>query len=138
MSHNIQDNSRIIQHRFFFPKFKRLAKRFVDRVVMMLLRRFCSSSRSLLQRVRFFSYNRQVADVLAAPVGSDVTASGWITSVRAQKRVAFLTINDGSSPVPLQVVCSPDDVSRYGAGVRSFFIDFSVYLWVQVYQLQGS
>lgn len=43
--------------------------------------------------------------------GSEVTVSGWVRSIRKQKAVAFVTVNDGSSVNSMQVV-APRDLVR--------------------------
>ena len=82
------------------------------RLRSLAARAFSIQSRSLAHR-------SQVFDAIVSPAGTNVTVSGWVASVRAQKRVAFLTINDGSSAVPLQVVCGPNDVAKYS--FQTFF-----------------
>jgi len=51
-----------------------------------------------------------------------IQATGWIRSLRRQKNVAFLQLNDGSSPRDLQVVLGSDQVEGLdliaGTGVK--------------------
>ncbi|XP_072466826.1 asparaginyl-tRNA synthetase isoform X2 [Notamacropus eugenii] len=50
-----------------------------------------------------------VRDALASrsPRGQNVTVQGWVRSVRSQKEVLFLHVNDGSSLEHLQIVADP-------------------------------
>jgi asparaginyl-tRNA synthetase len=41
-------------------------------------------------------------------VGKQVEVKGWVRTVRAQKTVAFLEVNDGSSVGGLQVILNTD------------------------------
>lgn len=53
------------------------------------------------------SATKRVADIAAAGASDDgatVTVQGWVRSVRQQKAVSFLTLNDGSTAHNLQVV----------------------------------
>jgi hypothetical protein len=43
----------------------------------------------------------------ADPAPAAVDAHGWVRSVRAQKRVAFVALADGSCAGGLQAVCDP-------------------------------
>ncbi len=57
---------------------------------------------------------------LEAPL-EEVAAEGWLRTARKGKGVAFLELNDGSSPASLQVVADPEldnyeDVARLGVG----------------------
>ena len=38
---------------------------------------------------------------------ASTTVKGWVASVRAQKHVAFVAVQDGSRVTPVQVVCGP-------------------------------
>ena len=40
-------------------------------------------------------------------VGETVVANGWVRSVRRQKKVVFITLDDGSCMKELQVVADP-------------------------------
>ena len=40
-------------------------------------------------------------------VGESVKVSGWVRTLRKQKKIAFIEINDGSSVKSMQVVLSP-------------------------------
>lgn len=42
----------------------------------------------------------------------EITVTGWVRSVRAQKRVAFAQINDGSCFKSLQAVLTPEEATR--------------------------
>ncbi|OQR89461.1 asparaginyl-tRNA synthetase [Achlya hypogyna] len=46
-----------------------------------------------------------VKELLASTPGHDASVCGWVKSVRRQKNVSFITLNDGSSFRSLQVVC---------------------------------
>lgn len=53
-----------------------------------------------------------IKELLARPTSQEVvTVNGWIRSLRAQKRVAFVQINDGSCFSSLQAVMSPEEAS---------------------------
>jgi asparaginyl-tRNA synthetase len=45
-----------------------------------------------------------------------VEVKGWVRTIRAQKNVAFLSINDGSQVEPLQVVCKPESIKNISNG----------------------
>lgn len=47
------------------------------------------------------------------PLDSFISASGWVKSIRKQKRVAFAEINDGSSEDNLQIVLDPREAAKY-------------------------
>lgn len=58
----------------------------------------------------------KLADILGDGrcIGSDrVTVTGFVRSIRKQKRVAFAAIADGSSYEPLQAVLRPDQAKEY-------------------------
>ncbi|EQC29959.1 asparaginyl-tRNA synthetase [Saprolegnia diclina VS20] len=58
-----------------------------------------------------------VKDLLATAPGADASVSGWVKSVRRQKNVSFITLNDGSSFQSLQVVCDGgDDLAKVTVG----------------------
>ncbi len=48
--------------------------------------------------------NQYIRDLLRQPAGEAVTARGWVKTRRDSKNVHFIQLNDGSSPVDLQVV----------------------------------
>ncbi|XP_053160659.1 probable asparagine--tRNA ligase, mitochondrial isoform X2 [Hemicordylus capensis] len=55
------------------------------------------------------------------PTGGDVRVQGWVHSVRSQKQILFLHVNDGSSLESLQVVADPGLESReltFGSSVE--------------------
>ncbi|MCS6823465.1 MAG: asparagine--tRNA ligase [Cytophagaceae bacterium] len=45
---------------------------------------------------------------LSQPIGTDVKICGWVRTVRSNKNVSFININDGSCVENMQVVLSPD------------------------------
>jgi aspartyl/asparaginyl-tRNA synthetase len=52
---------------------------------------------------------RHLADVLNdANAAEDVTVTGFVQTVRKQKKIAFVALSDGSSLEPLQAVLHPD------------------------------
>ena len=62
-----------------------------------------------------------VRDLLRAAPGTAVTARGWVKTRRDGKNVHFIQLNDGSSPVDLQVVLDegvvpPEVVARITTG----------------------
>jgi asparaginyl-tRNA synthetase len=70
----------------------------------MLLRRFAStcSARLLSPNIRQLLANDNPNDAIG------VTITGFVKSLRRQKRVAFAAISDGSSPDGLQAVLEPE------------------------------
>lgn len=48
----------------------------------------------------------------------DVVIDGWVRSVRAMKKRAFVTLGDGSSLAPLQAVISGGDLEGYASTHR--------------------
>jgi asparaginyl-tRNA synthetase len=68
----------------------------------------------------------------------DVNVSGWVRSVRKQKRIAFIQMYDGSSAKDLQVVVNPELLPALGVGASinvtgkvsfvSFFFRFFSFL----------
>ncbi|TPX72844.1 asparagine---tRNA ligase [Spizellomyces sp. 'palustris'] len=52
--------------------------------------------------------NDTIVDILKKPVNSTATANGWVRSVRLQKNLAFVEINDGSTGRGLQAVLKPE------------------------------
>jgi len=48
----------------------------------------------------------------SSPESPSTRVAGWIKSVRKQKRIAFLEVNDGSSKENLQVVACPSVVEK--------------------------
>ncbi len=60
-----------------------------------------------------YETGRDVADILHnGKDGETVSATGWVRSVRKQKRVAFAAISDGSTVDSLQAVMSPEDAAK--------------------------
>ncbi|KAG8453199.1 hypothetical protein GDO86_004861 [Hymenochirus boettgeri] len=55
-----------------------------------------------------------VREALAKTEGSsiNITIQGWVRSVRSQKEVLFLHINDGTSTENLQIVAEPNLKTR--------------------------
>lgn len=55
-----------------------------------------------------------VKDLLAENVNSEAPSrlSGWVRSVRNQKRVSFAQINDGSCCKDLQAILAPEQASQ--------------------------
>eukprot|EP01138_Halocafeteria_seosinensis_P002374 gb/GECG01002431.1/.p1 GENE.gb/GECG01002431.1/~~gb/GECG01002431.1/.p1 ORF type:complete len:552 (+),score=47.31 gb/GECG01002431.1/:1-1656(+) len=51
--------------------------------------------------------NFTIVNLPSAIDGTKVTIQGWVRSVRIQKKVAFMTVNDGSCHKNLQVVAEP-------------------------------
>lgn len=54
----------------------------------------------------------------------NVVVDGWVRSVRAMKKRAFITLGDGSSLAPLQAVIPGGDLQGYGffsSPDRSYF-----------------
>lgn len=76
-------------------------------VIEMLFRRFASiTSRRLQPTIR--QLLTQDPDPQTA-----LFVTGYIKSVRKQKRVAFAAVNDGSCPEGLQAVLNPDDAHAF-------------------------
>lgn len=70
---------------------------------------------ALLERLSFTRRLQwtPVFDLLRDQKEDTVAVRGWARSVRAQKNVGFIALDDGSSPGLLQVVCSPADAQKY-------------------------
>nr|POF15274.1 asparagine--trna ligase, mitochondrial [Quercus suber] len=77
-------------------------------------RRSFASSRALQRRINVAELLQQTGNV------EEVELSGWIRSVRKQKRVAFAVLGDGSTTKPLQAVLKPELAAEIstGAAVR--------------------
>src|SRR5437763_12764170 len=65
--------------------------------------------------------DQYIRSLLKRSPGEHVTAGGWVTTRRDSKNVHFVQLNDGSSPVDLQVVLeagvvSPDVVASITTG----------------------
>ena len=54
-----------------------------------------------------------VKQLLASAPQNDINVSGWIKSIRQQKRVAFAELTDGSTSDSLQVVLDPQDAASF-------------------------
>jgi asparaginyl-tRNA synthetase len=55
-------------------------------------------------KIRELAQNRSI-------VGTSQTVRGWLRTIRLQKNVAFLQVNDGSTLAGLQVIADPNDPS---------------------------
>ena len=77
-------------------------------------------SRLLGWRASSSAANKTIADVLNGalrPAETQVlTVSGFVRSIRKQKRVAFASVSDGSCLEPLQAVLYPSQTEKYAAG----------------------
>ena len=80
-------------------------------MIEMLFRRFVSTSRRLPPTIRQLLVQEPDSRTL-------LSVTGHVKSVRKQKRVAFVAVNDGSCPEGLQAVLSPDDAHAF---VMPFF-----------------
>lgn len=86
-------------------------------------------SLELLNR-RGFSYSgllssqRSVANILEHGAdGENISVTGWVRSVRKQKRIAFVAVSDGSTIDSLQAVLKPEDAAQYvSSRIRRKFI----------------
>lgn len=56
---------------------------------------------------------RSLLDESGAALGSTVTVNGWVRSIRRQKAIAFITVNDGSSVNSIQVVAPREVAQEY-------------------------
>ena len=76
-------------------------------MIEMLFRRFASTTPRRLQPTigQLLTRDHDPQAVLSV--------TGYIKSVRKQKRVAFAAVNDGSCPEGLQAVLSPDDAHAF-------------------------
>lgn len=62
------------------------------------------------------SRKARLADILGQdrPIEVDpVTVTGFVRSIRKQKRIAFAAIGDGTSSEPLQAVLRPEQAAKY-------------------------
>lgn len=68
------------------------------------------SDSSARQWTQHQTIQQVVAGHAAKPAGSNaaITVKGWVRSVRSQKQVAFVDLNDGSAFWNLQVVMPPE------------------------------
>lgn len=73
----------------------------------MFLRRFASTARQLPPTIHQLLSRETLHD------STSVTVTGFVKSVRRQKRVAFAAVNDGSSPDGLQAVFDPETARPY-------------------------
>lgn len=59
-------------------------------------------------------YGFSVADIIQHGGNAErVSVTGWVRSVRKQKRVAFAAVGDGSTIDSLQAVLKPEDAAEY-------------------------
>uniref|UniRef100_UPI00398E8470 asparaginyl-tRNA synthetase isoform X2 n=1 Tax=Pristiophorus japonicus TaxID=55135 RepID=UPI00398E8470 len=72
----------------------------------------------------------QIGDALSGAAGEEenVRVQGWVRSVRAQKEITFLHINDGSSLQSLQIVAHP------GLDIRNITFGSAVEIWGKLVQ----
>ncbi|OXB60351.1 hypothetical protein ASZ78_013500 [Callipepla squamata] len=81
-----------------------------------------SSSSSLPRELRVPAVRLRVREALRArEAAGEVKVQGWVRSVRSQKEILFLHINDGSSLESLQVVADPSLQNRdltFGSAVE--------------------
>lgn len=75
----------------------------LERAIEMLFRNFASNTSRRLQPTIHQLLTRELDPQTILSV------TGFIKSVRKQKRVAFVAVNDGSCPEGLQAVLSPED-----------------------------
>uniref|UniRef100_A0A7S2MHU0 asparagine--tRNA ligase n=1 Tax=Octactis speculum TaxID=3111310 RepID=A0A7S2MHU0_9STRA len=72
----------------------------------------------------------RVREILNAPedeiVGKDVTIKGWVRTLRAQKTLAFIEVNDGSSRFGLQAVCEASNLENFDEVVKELSTGASV------------
>lgn len=78
---------------------------------------------------------RRVKTVDAAPSEGDVSIKGWVRTVRKQKTLAFVEVNDGSSLSGIQCVLSFDEIDEASKGGKfnyyyTFLIPFMVCLLI--------
>ncbi|KAJ8403787.1 hypothetical protein AAFF_G00346550 [Aldrovandia affinis] len=71
------------------------------------------TSRGIVTTCRYYSQKSskklRVREALSSQdIGAHVRVQGWVRSVRSQKEVLFLHVNDGSSSQSLQVVARPE------------------------------
>lgn len=75
-----------------------------------------------IQRLNVSASKNEVDSILASAShvnhGSKVRVQGWVKSVRSQKNVTFINLNDGSSQAGIQIIANPDavDVSALSTG----------------------
>ncbi|KAF7356591.1 Asparaginyl-tRNA synthetase [Mycena venus] len=73
------------------------------------LRRVFGGGRSISTAANRFRLPPTIRQILSSPdVDQKVEVTGWVKSIRKQKRVAFGVLSDGSSPVGLQTVFRED------------------------------
>ncbi|CAG9762401.1 unnamed protein product [Ceutorhynchus assimilis] len=71
----------------------------------------------LLISHRNYSYSRSIIDIIkTGQIGETISVQGWIKSLRKQKEVTFIDINDGSTPTNLQIVLTQKSDSKISVG----------------------
>jgi hypothetical protein len=73
--------------------------------VLALPSNYMSGPQKLLSRRNLTQLGGTIRQVLASkPNDETIHVSGWVKSVRLQKRIAFAMIHDGTTPKALQVI----------------------------------
>ena len=67
----------------------------------------------------------RIKKIFEEKVAKEVTVYGWVRTNRAQSQFGFLTINDGSTILNLQVVYEPDKINNF-EDVSKFRVGMSV------------
>jgi hypothetical protein len=67
-------------------------------------------------------------------IGKEIFVKGWVRTVRAQKSLAFIEVNDGSSRNGLQAVCddtmaSFQSTQELSTGVSTVHMDRNIHLF---------
>ena len=62
---------------------------------------------------------RQLYRNTAEYAGQSVTVSGWVRTIRDQKQFGFISLNDGTFFLPLQVVFTRDNLANYDQIART-------------------
>ncbi len=65
-------------------------------------------------------------------IGKSVRVQGWIRTVRNQKKIVFMEVNDGSTLAGLQVIC---DSGSSAFNDAEKLVKFSIELIIAVYYL---
>ena len=68
---------------------------------------------------------KRVKTANASPTDGDISIKGWVRTVRKQKTLAFVEVNDGSSLSGIQCVLPFDDLDKDSKSGR-FFVGFSM------------
>lgn len=69
---------------------------------------------------------KRVKTVDASPTDEDISIKGWVRTVRKQKTLAFVEVNDGSSLSGIQCVLPFDDLDEDSKSGR-FFVAVSIF-----------